>query len=142
MKPETRIALVKMAEKAKQIQTDEYSGRWIRYGYAGAAMTSLLGVYLMSSAIALISGGNNPLLGALYLLVTLLFTLMPWYFMIRYSLNRNIQLLCEAILSVNQDQSHVPAPPPVVERAPGDRQPGTGSKSAGRRRRRRSGRNR
>ncbi|MDP2883770.1 MAG: hypothetical protein Q8P51_01955 [Ignavibacteria bacterium] len=111
MKPEITIALVKMAEKAKRIQAEEYSGRWIKLGYVGAVLTSLLGVYFMSSAIAVISGGNNHIIGALYLLVTLVFTLMPWYFIIRYNFNRNIQLLCEAILSVNQDQSGVAARP-------------------------------
>ena len=103
MKPETRIALVKMAEKAKRIQTEEYSGRWIGLGYIGAALTSLFGVYLMSSAIAIIARGDNPLLGASYLLATLILTLMPWYFIVRYNFHRNIQLLCEAILSVNRD---------------------------------------
>ena len=140
MKPETRIALVKMAEKAKQIQAEEYSGRWLSLGYVGAMFMTLFGVYLMSSAVVLISAGDNPLLGPFYLLVTLVVAVMPWYFIIRYSINRNIQLLCEAILSVNQDQSDVAAIPPVHEEPRESTQPGPGPKSSGRRRRRRGSR--
>jgi VIT1/CCC1 family predicted Fe2+/Mn2+ transporter len=109
MKSETRIELVKMTEKAKRIQAEEYSGRWRKPGYVGAALLSLVGLYLMSSAITVISRGINPIFGALCLLVPLVFTLAPWYFLIRYKFNRNIQLLCEAILSVNQDKSDVAA---------------------------------
>jgi hypothetical protein len=105
MEPETRIALVKMAEKAKRIQAEEYSGRWIKLGYIGAVLVSLWGTSLMSSAIALISRGDIFFLGTLYLLVTLILTLLPWYFIVRYNYNRHTQLLCDAILSVNQDQS-------------------------------------
>jgi hypothetical protein len=141
MKPETMIAIMRMAEKAKQVQAEEYSGRWRNLGYVGAVLVSLFGIYLMSSAIIVISGGSNPILGSLYLLVTLVVTLMPWYFLVRYTFNRDIQLLCEAILSVNQDQSADSAQP-IDDKAPGGRQPDTGSKPAGRRRRRRSSRNR
>jgi len=114
MKPETTMALIKMAEKARRIQTEDYSGRWIKLGYVGAVLTSLLGVYFISSGIAVISGGNDRIIGALYLFVTLVFTLMPWYFILRYNFNRNIQLLCEAILSVDRDQSDVAALPVAV----------------------------
>ena len=55
MKPETRIALVKIAEKSKRIQTEEYSGQWVRLGYVGATVFSLLGLYFISVAIAAIS---------------------------------------------------------------------------------------
>ena len=109
MKPETRIALVKIAEKARRVQAEEYSGRWLRLGYIGAGLISLLGVYLMASAIVVISKGDVPIVGGLYLLVTLVFTFAPWYFIVRYNVNKNLQLLCEAILSVNQDNSHVAA---------------------------------
>lgn len=130
MKPETIIALVRMAEKAKRIQAEEYSGRWIKLGLVGAVLSSLLGVYLLSLAITVISRGNEPILGALFLLATLMNILMPWYFTIRHNFNRDIQLLCEAILSVDQDQGGVAAQP-VADPA---------SKIAGRRRRRRSNR--
>ena len=107
MKPETRIALVKIAEKAKRIQTEEYSGRWVKQGYVGATLSSLAGLYFISLAIAAISRGVDPIIGALFLLVSLAFALAPWYFMIRYKFNLKIQLLSEAILSVNQDKSDV-----------------------------------
>ena len=130
MKPETIIALVRMAEKAKRIQAEGYSGRWIKLGLVGAVLSSLAGVYFLSLAIAVLSRGNEPILGALFLLVTLMYILIPWYFMMRYNFNRDIQLLCEAILSVDQDQGGVAAQP-VADPA---------LKIAGSRRRRRSNR--
>ena len=109
MKPETRIVLVKMAEKAKRIKSEEYSGRWVKLGYIGATLVSLFGFSLICSAISVIAKGITPIFGALFLLATFVFTIAPWYFIVRYKFNLYIQILCEAILSVNQDKSDVAA---------------------------------
>lgn len=102
MKPETRIELIKMAEKAKRAQAEDQPTRWRRVGYVGAALLSLVGVVSLKSAIVIIAEDKTGFLGTIFLLVALIITISPWYFIIRFNLNRNIELLCEAILSVNQ----------------------------------------
>lgn len=111
MKLETRIELIKMAEKAKRVQAEDYPRRWTSMGYVGAVLLSLLGVYFLNSAITIIVEDKTDFLGAIFLLVALIFTIAPWYFIIRFNLNRNIELLCEAILSVNTKEPISPAPP-------------------------------
>lgn len=101
MKPETLIALVRMTERAKQVQSEWYPRRWIRLGYVGATLTSIFGTFLMTAALDVIAK-NGRLLGGLYLLVTLTLTIAPWYFLVRFNFNRTVQLLCDAILSINQ----------------------------------------
>ncbi|MBI3112351.1 MAG: hypothetical protein HYZ01_12360 [Ignavibacteriales bacterium] len=103
MKPETRIELIKMAEKAKRVQAEEYPRRWTSIGYVGAALVSLMGVFFMSSAIRMIVKEEITIPGTFFLLVALIITISPWYFIIRFNMNRNIELLCEAILSVNRE---------------------------------------
>jgi hypothetical protein len=114
MKPEIRIALVKEAERAKRVLSEEYSRRWSETGplgpalrYVGAAAMSLFGTVIMTSAIRFIAEHGDKTLGALQLLLALAMILAPWYFMIRYHFNRKIQLLCEAILSVSQFDGYI-----------------------------------
>lgn len=111
MKPETRIELIKMSEKAKRAQAEDQPTRWKRVGYVGAALLSLFGVFSLKSAITLIAEDKTDLLGTILLLVALIITISPWYFIIRFNLNRNIELLCEAILSVNQQAPMIGASP-------------------------------
>jgi hypothetical protein len=111
MKLETRIQLIKMAEKAKRVQAEDYPRRWTNMGYVGAVLLSLVGVYCLNLAITIIVEDKTDFLGTIFLLVALIFTISPWYFIIRFNLNRNIELLCEAILSVNTNDPISPAPP-------------------------------
>ena len=111
MKPEIRIALVKEVERTKRVLASEYSGKWVRLGYVGAILATLFGVGLLTSAIGFIAGQHvrqvDHLLGSLQILLALILMFAPWYFLIRYSINRKVQLLCEAILSVSQFDGYI-----------------------------------
>lgn len=118
MKLETRIELIKMAEKAKRVQAEDYPRRWTNMGYVGAVLLSLVGVYFLDSAITIIVEDKTDFLGTIFLLVALIFTIAPWYFIIRYNFNRTIELLCEAILSLNTNDPIAPAPPATLALPP------------------------
>jgi hypothetical protein len=111
MKPEIRMALVKEVEQAKRILSSEYSGRWVRLGYVGAILATLFGVGLLTSAIGFIAANHvaktDHILGSLQILLAFILMLAPWYFLVRYSINRKLQLLCEAILSVSQFDGYI-----------------------------------
>ncbi len=109
MKPETRIELIKMAEKAKRAQAENQPTRWTRVGYVGAGLLSLFGVFSLKSAITLIAEDKTDFLGTIFLVIALIITISPWYFILRFTVNRNIELLCEAILSVNRENPIVSA---------------------------------
>ena len=103
MKPETRIALVKMSERTKHVQASEYPRGWAKWEFIGALGSSAAGLLFLTSAIQYVAQNGPPLVGALYLLVTLAFTFAPWYFLIRYKTNKNLQLLSDAILSLRDN---------------------------------------
>ncbi len=106
MKPEIRIALVKESERAKNILSNEYSKRWTRYGYLGATLTSMAGVFLLAKLILIIASNKNIIIGSLFLFFSLIYILAPWYFIIRREMNRKIQIMCEAILTVNESNDN------------------------------------
>lgn len=101
MKPETILGLVKESDRAKKVLAEEYSSHWSKYSYLIAFAISIMGILFLTSAITFIAKESNKYIGALYLFVSLVMTFSPWYFILRQTLYRKIQLLTEAILAVN-----------------------------------------
>jgi hypothetical protein len=111
IKPEIRIALVQEAEKARHVLSSEYQGKWVRLWYVGAVLLTLTGVGSFTSAIGFIASHHvavrDHIIGSVLILVAMIFMLMPWYFLVRYFINRKMQLLSEAILSVSQFDGYI-----------------------------------
>jgi hypothetical protein len=111
MKPEIRIALVKEVEQAKRVLSSEYPTRWVRLGYVGAVLATLFGITLLTFAIGFIVDLHvrqvDHIIGSLLVLMAFIFIVAPWYFLVRYSINRKVKLLCEAILSVSQFDGYI-----------------------------------
>jgi hypothetical protein len=103
MKPEMVITLRAEAEKAKFIISQINMTRYQKFGYFGALMSTFFGINALAIAIRMtVDNHVNTILSITFLFASLCAVIAPWYLIIRYEMNRKIQLLCEAILSVNE----------------------------------------
>jgi len=101
MKPEVAIALSKESDHAKNVLAEEFPTGWAKYRHLGAFFTTIMGILFLTKTIVFIAKDTNKYIGAFLLLVCLSVTFAPWYFIIRQELYRKIQILSEAILTIN-----------------------------------------
>ncbi|HLP80567.1 MAG TPA: hypothetical protein VK141_01080 [Nitrosomonas sp.] len=102
MKPEMRIALLKEVANAQDSITDSSVSGRTKYGYLGATFSSLCGITALANAIPSIAeNGGSLALHVAFLSASFIVIGCPWYFIIRKEMNRKIQLICEAILNID-----------------------------------------
>jgi Ca2+/H+ antiporter len=113
MKPEVRIALVKESERSKNV-TAEYYPRNIfgmKLGIYSAILASLIGTSGIAILISVIAKhgldfNTKAIVAIVLLFIAIVVTVTPWIFLIRREYNRKIQLLTEAILTVNESSNN------------------------------------
>ena len=101
MKPETVIALSKESDHAKNVLAEDINTGWAKYKYLGAVSTSIMGISFLTKAILYIAKDINIYIGGLTLFISLAMIFSPWYFIIRQEMYRRLQLLSEALLTIN-----------------------------------------
>lgn len=113
MKPEVRIALVRESERAKNVIAEFYPRNifGMKQGIYSAIFASLVGtggIAIMISIIAKHGLDHNAkaIVAIILLFFAIVVTVTPWIFLIRREYNRKIQLLTEAILTINESSNN------------------------------------
>ncbi len=113
MKPEVRIALVKESERSKNAIAEYYPRNifGMKQGIYSAILASLVGtggIAIMISVIAKHGSDFNvkTIVAIVLLFFAIVVTVIPWIFLILREYNRKIQLLTEAILTVNESSNN------------------------------------
>ena len=105
MKPETIIALRKDAEKAKKGVKEDPTW-WAGRGYFSAVTSTIVGVFVYANIICSAVPKQMPIIFvACSLLVVFAMISVPWYVVIRKEMQHKYQLLCEAILAVDESDT-------------------------------------
>ncbi len=106
MKKEIALTLSKTSNHAKNMLAEEYYSGWAKYKYSTASSITIMGILFLTKSILFITTTTNLYVGALLLFFSLMFTFVPWYFILRQEYYHKLQILSEAILTIHKPLSN------------------------------------